>query len=111
MNDISDAADLLGTARGALLNELLPTLSKEQRYIGLMIANAMAIAVREQASSPDVARSEIGRLRHLLGAVNGDDAERELPALRRTLCAAIRAGAFDDAARASAVTALSLIHI
>ncbi len=46
MNDISDAADLIATAREALLNELLPALAKEQRYVGLMIGNAMAIALR-----------------------------------------------------------------
>ena len=48
MKDISDAEDLMATARDALLNELLPALPKDRRYAALMIANAMAIAARER---------------------------------------------------------------
>jgi len=69
MSDISDAADLIATARDALLAELLPALPKERRYTGLMIANAMAIAVREERLGFDAARSEAARLRNLLDAV------------------------------------------
>jgi hypothetical protein len=103
MKDISDAADLIATARESLLNELLPTLAKDQRYAGLMIANAMAIALREARSGTEVAATEIERLRALLAGVNADlphtagkGAESELTALRRVLCEAIREGRFDD---------------
>jgi len=102
MKDISDAADLIATARETLLNGLLPTLTKDQRYAGLMIANAMAIALREHGSSVGAGRDEIGRLRKLLadagvGAARlvSGDAESELPLLRRALSEAIRRGEFD----------------
>jgi hypothetical protein len=106
MKDISDAADLIATAREALLNGLLPTLTKDQRYAGLMIANAMAIALREHGSSLDAGREEIGRLRKLLAdagfsMAHSVSAENELPLLRRTLSEAIRRGQFDGVGAAS----------
>ena len=58
MTDIPDAAELLDTARDALLAELVPGLSKEARYTALMIANAMAIATREARHGTDVASDE-----------------------------------------------------
>jgi hypothetical protein len=102
MKDISNAADLIATARDALLNDLLPRLQKEQRYTGLMIANAMAIALREQQSGADVMRGETTRIRKLLASVGsneqapGDARPDELQVLRRNLCRAIRTGQFDD---------------
>jgi len=102
MKNISDATDLIATAREALLEELLPRIPKEQRYAGLMIANAMAIALREQRSDAQVTRDELARLRALVPAIAPHPAatgQEELPALRRALCDAIRAGMFDDGAR------------
>lgn len=102
MKNISDATDLIATAREALLEELLPRIPKEQRYAGLMIANAMAIALREQRSNAQVTRDELARLRALLPAVASPaaaDTPEELPTLRRALCTEIRAGAFDEGAR------------
>jgi hypothetical protein len=99
MKNISDATDLIATAREALLEELLPRIPKEQRYAGLMIANAMAIALREQRSDAQVTRDELARLHALLPAIAASPAEsvdEALPALRRALCAEIRAGAFDE---------------
>jgi Domain of unknown function (DUF6285) len=111
MKDISDAADLIATARDALLNDLLPRLPKDQRYTGLMIANAMAIALREQRSSADAMRDESGRLHKLLASIDFSDQASgggevgELGVLRRQLCAAIRAGQFDDGSRSPALVA------
>jgi hypothetical protein len=111
MKDISDATDLIATAREALLNELLPTLAKEQRYAGLMIANAMAIALRESRVGADAIRNEIDRVRELIVGIKSEirqskssGARSELAVLRRTLSAAIREGEFDDA-RAPALMA------
>jgi hypothetical protein len=42
-----DAADLLATARETVLNELLPALPPEKAFAARMVANAMAIALRE----------------------------------------------------------------
>jgi len=102
MSDISDAADLIATARDALLAELLPALPKERRYTGLMIANAMAIAVREERLGFDAARSEAARLRNLLDAVGAspmraaDPIDTELATLRACVRDAVRNGRFDD---------------
>ena len=98
VKDISDAADLIATAREALLNELLPTLAKEQRYAGLMIGNAMAIALRESRSGADATRGEAARIASCWSDQScrpepGTAREgSELPRLRRALCAAIRDG-------------------
>ena len=101
MRDISDAADLMTTAREALLRDLLPALSGEQRYAALMIANGMAIAAREHRLGTDASRNEGARLRNLLALLPRDAAESsdpptsDVPALRKVICAVIRAGRFD----------------
>src|SRR5580765_1346924 len=102
MKDISNAADLIATARNALLNDVLPGLQKEQRYTGLMIANAMAIALREERSGTDAISGEAARIRTLLASIGSvkevpsDSSTDELRVLRADLCKAIRAGQFDD---------------
>jgi len=100
------ASDLLGTAREALLGELLPALPAEHRYTARMIANAMAIVARELALGNDAHSREVACLRGLAADVASpaEPEAAELPALRRTVAAAIRAGRFDDAARAAAIT-------
>jgi len=105
MRDISDAADLITTAREALLRELLPALPAQHRYSALMIANGMAIAAREHRLGADAARSEAARLRNLLADLATQGASSsELPELRRMLRAAIRAGRFDEPAMAAHLT-------
>jgi hypothetical protein len=42
-----DAADLLATARDVVLKELLPALPPEKAFAARMVANAIAIALRE----------------------------------------------------------------
>ena len=103
MRDISDAADLMTTAREALLRELLPALPVEHRYAALMIANGMAIAAREHRLGTDAARSEAARLRNLLADSGRSPAKHDLSALRKATAAAIRAGYFDEPARAAAL--------
>jgi len=108
MKNISDAADLIATARQTLLDELLPRLPKDQRYAGLMIANAMAIALREQRAGADAAHGESTRIAALLGdaSLSGTSPDEDmLASQRRALCAAIRAGSFDDGERTAALTA------
>ena len=112
MTDISDATDLIETAREALLRELIPALSGERRYLALMIANAMAIAAREHRLRAAAMRSEAVRLGKLLAEIGrvprrpqsaGDTGE--LPALRREVSVAIRAGDFDRPEHADALAA------
>lgn len=45
--DHPSGAALLDVARRALLDELAPALSGRQRYVALMVANAIGIAMRE----------------------------------------------------------------
>ena len=111
MSDISDAADLLATAREALAHELLPLLPKERRYVGLMIGNVLGIAIRELQAGAAAMAGEAERTAALLAAGGipprrdtepGAGAPREL---RRALCAAIRTGRFDEPAASAALMA------
>ena len=106
-NDVPDAAELLGTARETLAGELLPALSGELRYRGLMVANALAIAAREVASGHETIRREIELLRPLAAQAvpPSDAASDDVHALRRIVAAAIRGGRFDDAVHATALLA------
>jgi hypothetical protein len=112
MKDISDAIDLITTAREVLMRDVLPILPKDKRYAGLMIANAMAIASREQTLATFAERDEAARLWKLLH--EGDTAPRLAPdseaqsdvsAMRHAMSAAIRAGRFDDREHESALVA------
>lgn len=117
MTDISDAADLIATAREALLNQIVPALEGGQRYTAFMIANAMAIAAREHKLHVDAVRSEVSRTRKLLLAIGrpatdtkGEAEADVLTLTRRALAHAIRDGAFDAPDRAAVLTA-ELLHI
>jgi hypothetical protein len=114
MRDIPDAADLLATARDTLVNELLPLLPREQRYTGLMIANCLAVAAREQEKRSDAEDDELSGLRMLLNEsgvarARADDAAAEHDTTRgrdgtggndsTPMYDAIRAGSFDTGLR------------
>ena len=111
MSNISDAADLLATAREALTHELLPLLPKERRYLGLMIGNVIGIAARELSAGAVATASEAGRATKLLAShdiplpLDADPSAQALPALRRTLSAAIRGGRFDAPPASTALMA------
>lgn len=111
MTDISDAADLLTTACDAFASQLLPALANEHRYVGLMIANAMAIAARECRLGRDAAQNEAARLQKLLTDLSphSHPSASDLAALRRAASVAIRSGRFDDPVGGKAVTA-ELLH-
>ena len=84
--DRPGGADLLDVARRALLDEIAPTLTGRQRYVALMVANAIGIAQRE-IEDGDATRSAWKRAASA-AAISGDD---PLPALT----SAIRAGRHD----------------
>ena len=113
MMDIPDATNLLDAARESLVSQLLSALPPEQRYVGLMIANAMAIAARECSQQDRAIDREIARLRRMLGpgAPPGEGtAATKLAALRRAVAMAIRAGRHDAADDQTALTA-ELLHV
>ncbi|ANI17486.1 hypothetical protein A9C11_27420 [Pseudomonas citronellolis] len=84
MSRLPDAADLLQTARAALLEKLLPALPMELHYEARMLANALAIAARESAAP---------------GPIDGPD--------ERALAAAIRAGEHDRGTARARLLALT----
>ncbi len=60
------APDLLAIAREVLLNDLLPALPSEKAFAARMVANAMAIAVRE-ATQDDWEPAMLSRMAALAG--------------------------------------------
>lgn len=90
MSDLPAIADLLQTAREALLQQIRPQLAAEERYVAAMIARAMQLAVRELVMGGEMHEQERRALGHLPGAPDAD-----LRELRHWLAAAIRRGEFD----------------
>ena len=84
--DHPSGAALLDVARRALLDEVAPALSGRQRYVVLMVANAVGIAMREIEGADTTAQAWERALSQI-----ADGGEDPLVAL----VAAIRAGAHD----------------
>ncbi|WP_085586594.1 MULTISPECIES: DUF6285 domain-containing protein [unclassified Pseudomonas] len=87
-----NAHELLEIARQTLLEQLLPALPGELRYPLLMIANAMAIAARENRLQADARCQELALLSVLTG-----DGGAPLREARRQLARDIRQGHHDAA--------------
>lgn len=101
---------LLDIARRVLLEELVPLLPEEKRLDGLMVANAMGIAAREQEAGGAPLRAALGRLVAIYGeqvpaALSDAEASDMLARLNRRLAGDIRAGAFDSGAKRDALLA------
>ena len=100
-----DAAKLLAVARATLNDKLLPHLPEELRYDALMIANAIAIAIREYAAGDAPVQAELARLQVLFAesgsALAGEALKTVLADHNRRLATAIRDGRFDDKERAT----------
>ena len=103
MNDRPDATELLDIARRTLLDELLPRLPEDLRYNALMIANAMAIAMREHAAGDAAGQAEFTRLGGLFGEcakpLSGAALAAALADYNQRLSSEIRGGRFDDQER------------
>ncbi|NQU69141.1 MAG: hypothetical protein HQ514_01250 [Rhodospirillales bacterium] len=94
MRDRPNSAELLEIARTRLMEELLPALPAENKYSALMIAAAMAIAMRELENGDTAETEEQFMLGELLGAdVSGD---ASLLDLNRRFAAGLRAGEFES---------------
>jgi hypothetical protein len=104
MRDEPTGEQLLDTARNLLREEVLPALPPERRHAALMIANAMAIAMRQLQHGEDGERRELGALGALLGRAGQDQPDRggalrgQLRELNREFARAIRAGRADEGA-------------
>lgn len=99
MNPRPDAVELLEVARETLEQALLPALSGEQRYAGLMVLNALGIAARESGALAEMRAAALARYANLYGEENvrnaGGDPAGRLRALDRRLTHDLRAGRFD----------------
>lgn len=85
------AVELLSTARRTLFRELLPALPESLNYEARMIANAMAIAIREMEQCPESkTKPSATRLLHLL-----PESSPESTPENRMICQLLRQGAFD----------------
>jgi hypothetical protein len=94
MTDRPTAAELLVEARRTLLDDLLGLLPAERRYDGLMVANAMAIAVREFKAYEGLISFKTQGLAGLSGDRRSSVGSTTQD-LERRLVADIRAGVFD----------------
>ena len=93
-----DALALLDIARETLLGQVLPQLDGDGRYQALMIANAMAMAIRELTPGAVDYEPEAQLLRDLYGhlqAPDGEDAQRTSARLEERLARDLRSGEFD----------------
>lgn len=88
MSWLDATADLLEVARRTLREQVMPALDSGGRYEAAMVANAMAIAIRETEVGGRVRAEEQVLLGEFLGTPSAT-----LPELRRRLCRELRDGA------------------
>jgi hypothetical protein len=92
-----DAIDLIDIARQTLVDRVLPAQAGENRYEGLMIANALGIALRELRAAEEMAEVKRGML-ETVASLLGEPVlseKSDLAHCKRRLASAIRAGTFD----------------
>ena len=88
MSWLDATADLLEVARGTLREQVMPALDGGARYEAAMVANALAIAIREIEIGGKVHAEEQVLLAEFLDAPTATLSE-----LRRLLCRKLRDGA------------------
>lgn len=100
MREQPEGQSLLTIARATLLEKVVPLLPQDQRYNALMVANAIAIAMRQWQAGDTWQQEELTRLQALLGAEVADtdnvDLHAALVAANRALAQKIRNGTFDE---------------
>ena len=96
MRDQPDAAELLSIARQVLREDVATALSGEQRFNVLMVANAMAMAIREIEQGGQLDAAALSALASLY-----DEPDPIADDLSRKLARDIRAGQFDDGVKAA----------
>ena len=106
MRDKPFGAALLDVAHQALTQELVPALQGQQRYVALMVANAIGIVSREIEQADKVAKA----WDRALARVEQDGGDLEASASR--LVAAIRKGEHDgDPALHGALLETALVAV
>lgn len=98
---------LLGAASVVLRDQLIPALTGDKRFAAQMIANAMAIVMRELHAGEASERREMAALRELLSLADDGSSDAAFAAslaeANRRLCRAIREGSTDQGLRREAV--------
>jgi len=94
MRDKPDSAELLAAARDLMRQRILPALPETERYNGLLIVAAIAIAARELLAGDHAETAERAGLAALL-----DGSELSLLDLSREFARQIRSGVFDAPGR------------
>lgn len=101
MNNAPEGAELLRVAQKVLRERLMPGSDDDQRYQGLMVANAMAIAARELEAGESDLRDELRMLTELYGDTvvgeSGNSVKEKVARLNRRLARDIRSGMMDGA--------------
>lgn len=98
IRDLPQADDLLEIALDTLRARIIPLLSEQSRHTGLMIANALAISLRDIRGTTD----RVGMAAAILEGSGEETAE--------CLCAGIDRGDF-DAAGSDAKLRQALLHL
>ena len=83
MSYLGATADLLQVARGTLRERVMAKVDGEARYEAAMVANAMAIAVRELELGPAARAEERELLAGFYGTAGGDPGGAAPPAVPR----------------------------
>lgn len=103
MYDAPSRSSLVETALDAFRAEILPHLDGEKKYVGLMVASALAIALREFAADTDgaAARRLLDAFAKLYGEDNvaraGYEGTEAIAMLNRHLARELRDGQYDEA--------------
>ena len=84
MSHLGATADLLKVARDTLREAVAPGLGAEARYHAAMVANAMAIAIREVELGPKTRAAERRLLGGFYAGRRGDAAGAARPAMPGT---------------------------
>lgn len=104
MREQPEGQHLLSIARTTLLEKVVPALPQDQRYSALMVANALAIALRQWQAGDAWQHEELQRLQSLLNTDYLALAEGHffpaLNAANRALAQKIRKGEFDTPSQA-----------
>lgn len=95
MADKPGGARLLQQARATLLQDLLPELKDDKRYLALMVANAMAIAARELDAEPENLEALRKDLELVLGPAQSQDHGEAVLELKGKMVRDLRSGRVD----------------
>ena len=99
MRSRPNAVELLDIAEQTLTGEVVPDMSKRQRYNVALITSALGIARRELMGGLCAWRHELTALKSLYGAEKREADEDVLRLLNRRFAADLRAGVYDEKGR------------